>query len=161
MAREVRLIEAMAPAVRLDLVLRVAAWTRQELPDEQRRALRRRADPIFDRAVKFVQSCQRGEGFSKRVYVAMLDQLESLYDRREVALVGPLIEGFSLAAAGDVAVDGTTEALQAFYDAIRDAARLPGSDVVTGDSLDPAERESGVCRAVIAKQRAFIAAASA
>ena len=66
-------------------------------------------------------------------------KFEGFDDQSRLQELGRLFEGFSGRSTwrrgGEATDRGTTarEALEAFYDAIRDAARLPGSELVIGD----------------------------
>src|SRR5690606_29083525 len=57
MVRERAIIESLPPRTRLDLVMKAAAWTREALPEEHKKLLRRRVGATLDRAERFVSSC--------------------------------------------------------------------------------------------------------
>src|SRR5690606_32140912 len=53
MARERGIIESLPPHARLDLVMKAAAWTREALPEEHKKLLRRRVGATLERAERF------------------------------------------------------------------------------------------------------------
>jgi len=162
MARERGIIESLPPHARLDLVMKAAAWTREALPEEHKKLLRRRVGATLERAERFVSSCMRGEMPSGRTFIKLFDKLDSYDDVPEYQELGRLFEGYRRAidmAAGEATSDATADALEALYDAIRDAQRLPGSDLVVGDSLDAEEMASEACKAAIRRQKELVAAA--